>query len=266
MKKLTKLLLIILPLILAACSGVSEISSYKADKIVLDGNDKDWEGKTTYLKDDNMLFGVQNDKENLYIMISTLDRQRQFQIIRTGMIFWFDPEGGSSHKYGLRFPSENDEPMARMLREQREQGADALNEMLKKITAEVDIYDAGSDQWLKESLPDTKGLDIKMTRQGERLICEIRVALTKGGNMFYIPVKENSLGVGLETAQREMKMMRNRMGEPGEGGMPPAGDQMPQSGGRRGGGGRRGTEGAGGQQRAAMPQQVKEWFKVTLAS
>jgi hypothetical protein len=72
--------------------------------IVIDGRQSDWDGSLYLLKKANVMVGARNDSENLYICFVTNDQAAQREIMRNGLTVWFDPSGGSSERYGIKFP------------------------------------------------------------------------------------------------------------------------------------------------------------------
>ena len=91
--------------ILTGCSSAIKLTAdWKKTDIVIDGRQNDWDGSLYLLKKANVMVGVRNDSENLYICFITNDQSAQRQIMRSGLTVWFDPSGGSSERYGIKFP------------------------------------------------------------------------------------------------------------------------------------------------------------------
>ena len=64
--------------ILTGCSSAIKLTAdWKKTDIVIDGRQSDWDGSLYFLKKANVMVGVRNDSENLYICFITNDQAAQ---------------------------------------------------------------------------------------------------------------------------------------------------------------------------------------------
>ncbi len=91
-------------LMYTGCGSTSLTSTYHEKPFTVDGDPADWVGLPVYVDRSGVNVAVSHDTDFLYVMISTTDRALQSQIRRGGITVWFDPAGGSSHTFGIRYP------------------------------------------------------------------------------------------------------------------------------------------------------------------
>ena len=63
------------------CSASEIMTSNSAGKIVIDGNQEDWNGKLKYFEDERAAVGFQNDEENLYLCLVTSNKSSAVKIL-----------------------------------------------------------------------------------------------------------------------------------------------------------------------------------------
>jgi hypothetical protein len=254
---------------LSGCSSSLEIASkYPDNKVIIDGKDNEWENKTIYLKDDNILVGLQNDNAFLYLLISTSDRKKQMQILNSGLNIWFDPNGGNSKKLGMRFPLGRIESGQQFSnREDRTENPDNdihENNMNQNRFSEIEIYEIETNSWNKNGLNEIKGLEVKMSKTNDRLVCEYKIPLKSQNADFYIPASGGKLGIGIETNQIDFNRLRNRMTAEREGGAGSS-EGIPGDGGRRQHNGSRRQGQRGGERASSQSsKELKLWIIATL--
>lgn len=89
----------------AACSAPADLTSLRAvQPITIDADPAEWDGKTTYLKDDGVSFGVQHDGDALYVNWVVSDPALERLVLGRGITLWIDPDGGDDPEVGIRFP------------------------------------------------------------------------------------------------------------------------------------------------------------------
>jgi hypothetical protein len=80
-------------------------SHWRDRNIVIDGDNGDWAGPLQPIAEQHpILAAAANDGEFLYLVLSTSDAAVRRQILRQGLILWFDPSGGDKKHFGLKFP------------------------------------------------------------------------------------------------------------------------------------------------------------------
>lgn len=79
-------------------------SEWRSQPIVIDGVNNEWPALTSLGKDTRFSIAVRNDNENLYVVLMTSDTATALQAVNEGLIVWFDSEGGSKKRFGLKYP------------------------------------------------------------------------------------------------------------------------------------------------------------------
>lgn len=246
----------LLAALLVGCSSTPELASRWTDN-----ETTGLQGNSFLVKSQNILVGLHNDNEYLYLTVNAGDRMKQRQMTVQGLTVWFDSRGGDERRFGIHYPLGVMRPQI----EGQDRMRDSSWEMAGTISDELDILGPAEDEHHRMHMSETKGIDVKMENREGTLIYSLKVPLMdNGGHAFAIGAKPGSvIGLGIETP--EMPGERNR----GEG---------PQGGGRRGsggGGGRggRGFGGGGGRGEGGSSdgarsgrEPIKFWGKVTLAA
>ncbi|MCA9758655.1 MAG: hypothetical protein KDA27_22860 [Candidatus Eisenbacteria bacterium] len=269
----------------AACSAPADLTSLRAvQPITIDADPAEWDGKTTYLKDDGVSFGVQHDGDALYVNWVVSDPALERLVLGRGITLWIDPDGGDDPEVGIRFPlglherkrdpwnpdtpdgppppsgldgSERvaeDSPSVPSVRSSPADGTEPpepsspsseLDELLKGMLGSMDLI-AGSDTL--RVAPGEKGVDVAVASVGVSLVYEARISLAPDGFLARHAPKGigPEIGLGLEAAQ---PALGEGMGRPGgRGGGPGMGREGggPPPGGMGGSGGPGGRGGPGG--------------------
>ncbi len=292
MKKNINIVIWLLSLFFILHCGGDKIQNQWADReINVDGKFTDWQGIAEYtLEDQNLVMGVANDANNLYLMFRGNDEQLARRIQMMGVTIWVDKENKKQKKYGINYTGSTDiqvsyrpkmEREDRKPREMDEQRAKAMEERMAKMR-----------ERRRGDLPGPGRIFIIEGNQKTEL-SEIALEGPIAGSAydagvfcyeFKLPIpmgikngKELKLGLelgGLSKADRAT--MRKEMGErPGrgerpDGGEPPDGDmggRPGRMGGRPGGiGGRPGGMRGGERPSGALGFEKQEvWFTVVLA-
>jgi hypothetical protein len=241
------------------CSSIDITNSKWADEpVTIDGVNGDWKDKNFVIKDENIMVGIQNDSEYLYLMLTTGDRNNQLQILGRGFTVWLDKNGGNDKNFGIKFPVGLFGSPMTFTQGDQDDNTDRMDQMFQRADANTTIQILGPGENDNQSvmLADAKGISIKMGRQNSVLVYEMKIALKKSSDDIYaIGIKNlnSQIGVGFETAEinRDNKEQRNQNG-----------DQNP---GNRGPGNRGHGNFGRGQNRGSMPEPLKYWVKVTLA-
>ncbi len=96
--------LAILPLALLASDKLHLTSSTPASPITVDGHQEDWTGDLTPMGTDPFSVQVANDQDNLYLRVTASDPGVRNEIVRRGLIVWFDDSGGTKKHLGIHYP------------------------------------------------------------------------------------------------------------------------------------------------------------------
>ncbi len=247
---------------LAGCGTFKLKSKWLDREITVDGQSDDWLGAMMYMEEKNIPIGLFNDENFLYICMLAEDQFVRNQVMRQGVMLWFDPSGGKKETFGIKFPIGMQAGDVQMGRRGGEQDPERFPKARRRSMTELEIFVPGKDESLRMPKEDAKGIDIDVKGLSGMLVYELKVPLTHSEEHPYaIGAKAgSSIGIRLET----LKMSRQRMGGRG-GGM---GGKGGMGGGRGGMGGRGGGMGGGmrgGGMRPQMPKPLKVQAVVQLA-
>lgn len=270
-------------LLLSGCGKPELVSQWRGERsIVIDGDDGDWRNARHLLEKENLVYGMLNDAEYLYLYFNLSDRRRQMQIARSGLSVWLDANGGKGRSFGVHYPlamKETDLPETgpglsgggRGRGGGRSPGGRAaldpaqLDRLMERLVARRDFQILGplSDQRTSSSGRIIAGIEVAASWSEGRLIYELKVPLTRDAEHAYaVGVREGKpLGVGIEAPLPDF-----RGGRRGGGGFAggPGGRGRGGFGGGRGGGpglGSRGGRGGG----SSRPEPLELWAKLKLA-
>lgn len=251
----------------AGCSPLQVESNWREREITIDGRSNDWLDALYYFEKETISAGFLNDENYIYICLVAENPLIRNQVMRQGFTLWFDPDGGKDKTFGIKFPIgiQENRPSMRGRGEVREdiQDTGKFQEALKKSLAELEILEPGKDEHIRIPVEEAKGINIKLEASSGLLVYELKVPLLSDEQHPYAVGVEvgSSIGIGLEIPKIDPDAMRERMG-----GRKPEGMGMP-GGGRGGGmGGGPGGKGMPGGRRPQMPQGLKVWLAVQLAS
>jgi hypothetical protein len=257
-----RLLILTLALsMLIGCSTLELESTWKDRDITLDGKGGDWLGAKYYFEDSAVSVGLINDTQYLYVSMMTENPMLRAQIMRQGLIVWLDPKGGKNKTFGIKFPlgrQAGEEDGERM--DQRDMMDEmAREEMMQKLQesmTELEVLGPGEEVLGKMDIEETKGIDVRMRNVGGIFVYELKVPLASSEQYPFAVGVNPGDGIGVGFLSPKMQMPRSS----GKGG----GGRMPGGGGM--GGGMGGRSGMGGGMGRQMPQELKIWAKVQLAS
>jgi hypothetical protein len=261
-------------------------SHWRDREIAIDGDSGDWPGPLRPIEENHPLMtAAMNDGQYLYLVLSASDTTARRQILRQGLVVWFDPSGGEKKHFGLKYPV-GVPPEERPGRgggggggyrrypgggggdTGRPPGDSGGGDPAQsrppdqvEPTNRIEIYGPEKDDahnFVTEMAP---GITVKIGQAEGYLVYEMKVPLAKTADTPYaIEAKPGALiGFGIETPKVE-----HPTGE-GRGGMGGFGGGMGGRGGGGGGGGM-GRGGGGGQRgQSEQPKPLKGWVTIQLA-
>jgi hypothetical protein len=245
---------------LSGCSTIILVHSLQENNnITIDGNEKDWTDRTFYLNEQNIVLGIRNDRDNLFLFIKSIDPQQMRLIHRTGLTVWLDPSGSDGKKYGIRIPAKNNLPDDRNGFESR---------MVQNDIFDIEIITKEKKEPVQIPVVELKGIQFASSRSSESLIIECKIPLYENAeNPLRWNVTGNDIGITLETGKMERQNKETMSPELTEtenvSGQRPSGGRG-YGGGRGGGGGRR-REGVSEMKQTIKKVALDFWFKVRLA-
>jgi len=249
---------------LAGCKNQELNSNWLNGEIKVDGINDEWENATTYIKDENVLIGLMNDEDYLYVSLKTNDRFMWNRMTGLGFTIWFDPNGGKKKVFGIQYPlglQEMGEPIMEF--GDPEQGREKRRRIIEESLNEIKFLGSDEEDWDRMLVSDATGINAKVSNQSGAFVYELKVPLRQSDGHPYAIATEpgKAIGIGFEMQKFDReKMMAGRAGGMRGGGMGPPGGMQGGMGGPPGGGMR------GGMQRPEMPKPIKLWTKVQLAS
>jgi hypothetical protein len=251
------------------------IESHWRDRdVVIDGDSGDWAGPLRPVEENHpILTAAMNDGQFLYVVLSTSDPAARRQIMRQGLIVWFDPSGSDKKHFGVKFPVGvlPEEAPGRGGggfhrgpgggRPPGDPGSDNPTQSDQPAQLEptnrLEVYGPQKDDahsFVTEMAP---GITVKVGQVEGYFVYELKVPLARSAEWPYaIEAKSGALiGFGLETPKMERPSGAGRGGMGGFGG---------RGGGMGGSGGMGGHRGGNGGQ-FEQPKPLRIWATVQLA-
>ncbi|MEW5925372.1 MAG: hypothetical protein AB1746_15430 [Candidatus Zixiibacteriota bacterium] len=270
-------LLIIVPWILPGCKGQEVECAWMANPTVIDGQRNDWKDMPfTYFEDEDVVLGLSNDNDNLYVFFSFKNAQWARMIQMSGITLWFDGKGKKNKNWGLRYrggpkmPERQDKTDDRM-RDMPDDMMDKSRQNPMENGAPFAIISKTRDQ---EYIIDTSGSDgpaVSSAVTNGIYTYEFRIPIRVSGNELYnfSAAPGQIVGIGSEWGGMPEGMSRPEGGgrpggvEPPDGGFPGGGGGFPGGGGGMGGGPGGGPPGGGREMPSMEKQEI--WVKTVLA-
>jgi hypothetical protein len=225
-------------------------SHWRDHEIAIDGDNGDWAGPLAAVDDTHpVTAAAANDGRFLFLVLSTSDAVMRRQIMRQGLIVWFDPGGGTRKHFGIRFPVGLALTMAG--RGGRGRPGPDQPDQPDRIDPpnRLEVYGPSKGDAHTFVLEQAPGISVKVGQVEGYLVYELKVPLARTSETPYaIEAKPGSIvGLGLETPKIEHSQ---RMG--GFGGI----------------GGGMGGRGAMGRRRSDFeaPTPLKAWATVQLSA
>jgi hypothetical protein len=240
-------------------------SRWRDREVVVDGNHGEWAGPLVQVDDKVPLTAAAtNDGQFLYVVLSASNPATRMQILRQGLIVWFDPSGGDKKHFGLKFPV--GVPLGEMGRgrdreRRRRPPPDPGEDSDLEPTDRLEVYGPKKDDARSFVSTMAPGIAVKIGQVEGSLVYELKVPIQASSEFPYaIGAKPGTLiGFGLETPKMD-KPAREERGGRGGGGRGGRGRGM---GGRGGGGAGRDRRGDRGG--FEPPKPLKSWATIQLA-
>jgi hypothetical protein len=242
----------------AGCGSTLELTSrWTSHELKVDGSGEEWKDATTLIPGPQVLVGIKNDKDNLYVCLITTNRMTQAQMLALGTTMWFDTEGQKNKTFGIQFP------VAGLLQGRRfpsQQNPEDLKRLIEAAQRQFEVVGPGQGERHRMADKQDRGIDVHLGYTGGVLTYELKIPLHKNSDHPYAVSADllKPLTIGLETGEYS-DAMRAQMSGPTR-----------TSGGSGGGGGGRGGRGGGGQSASGLggdaPEPLKHWLVVHLTA
>jgi len=238
-------------IVLTGCDRINLISTWRNHEIVINGKYTDFGNVMAYYDEkERVAINLFNDNDYLYICLISRNRQIETQLMMSGFVVWFDPDGGKNKVFGIHFPlgmKEMGMPMAEGERysedergresgmarergrhkdfEKRLEILEGLQEKIELIIGPVNAKGKGMPIELSLEDANKQGIEAKMGHQNEYFVYELKVPFIKSvQHQYAIGAKTGKpIGFGLEITVSDMEMANADMGRHksrGEGRMP----------------------------------------------
>ena len=81
-------------------------SAWRTADIQIDGNDAEWTSTLAAVPAPSAVasMSVENDATHVFVRIRTTDPATMQQIVRGGLLVWFDAKGGDAKTFGIKYP------------------------------------------------------------------------------------------------------------------------------------------------------------------
>lgn len=241
------------------CGTSMELTSELTNREVsIDGSSTDWTDMQTKIAGPDVRIGIKNDKDNLYVCLTSPSRSTQFQMLALGTTVWFDAEGKKNKTFGIQFPVQG------LLQGRRfsppanpEDAKRVMDALVAAAQRQFEIIGPVAGERKKIADRQAKGIDVHLGYEDGTLTYELKLPLQRTAAVPYGATLNPTqpLSIGFETGDYG-EMMRSQMGGAGR----------PSGGG--GGGGRRGGGGGGaaaGMPGGDTPEALRHWLTVHLA-
>jgi hypothetical protein len=139
------LIVIVLPLLLICACRTTKVDQssvatgvWQNNPIIIDGKDSDWIKPLSYIDTKEKLnYSVTNDRDNIYILLSTKNEQEQQKILEGGLTVWINKQGEKNEEgaAGIAFPTGSHSRDAGIMR-----GRPELYQEKKIMLAEIKDY------------------------------------------------------------------------------------------------------------------------------
>ena len=257
---------------LVSCNGREIQSSWATEGVAVDGKVEDWnELPATYFEDENVVIGITNDDENLYLQFRTREKKYAQLMKRTGLTIYLDACGGKSKDFFVRLVGGPEIEISQEMRPRKGQwkkpGFDGAVSPPPRFTCFI------QDVIIEKEIPFTgeQGPAAASDTSLGFYCWEASVPLCPRAVRYYGLDMQPGQKLGLGLVWGEMDGMRQpeRMSpnDMPNGGMGGRGGGMGGRGGGgkagRDGGGMGGRGGGGGRQ---LPEKQEIWLKTTLVT
>jgi hypothetical protein len=241
------------------------VSQPPSGPIVIDGRHDDWTGTVEPFGSDPVSIQVANDGEFLYVRLVASDPAVRGQIMRRGLIMWFDDGGKTKKRFGLRYP------VVESSGEQQERGrygsghrggggarnGDRPSDESYEPADRIDVLSSNKDDERSLTLDHAAGLEAAARVEQGTLRYELKVPLARSTEHPYAigTAPGKTIGIGIESPKMERPSNASGGGGGGRGG-----DRIGGMGGHGGGG----MHGGGGERGFQPPKPLNDWGTVVL--
>jgi len=256
------------------CNSFKVESIFKTHDIVIDGNDEDWSDAKYYIKKHDIVFGVMNDNDFLYLYFYPTTSELTRQVLSQGLTLWINNDAKRKKNYGIRFPlgmqnlmnqqmpEENGNQSRKSDRKSGKVDPKMMDRTVKSITKELEIISQGNEQKEVIKFANLNGVKIGIAFEKELFAYELKIPLADNPD-FTASIgadPTSKIALGFEVPEPDKEAMKDQMKE-----MDGMGDRP--SGGRSGGGkgmGKGGMKGDASNKTQQSEQGLNIWTTIQL--
>jgi len=241
------------------CGSSLELTSEWAGReVTIDGMSADWTDMQAKIAGPDVRIGIKNDKDFLYVCLTSPSRLTQFQMLALGTTVWFDAEGKQNKTFGIQFPVQG------LLQGRRfsppanpEDAKRVMEALVSAAQRQFEIIGPGVGERKKIADRQAKGIDVHLGYDEGTLTYELKISLQRTADNPYGATLDPSkpLTIGFESGDYA-EFMRSQGGASGR----PSGGSGGGGRGGRGGGGGAATPGGD------TPEALRHWLTIHLAS
>ncbi|MDO9577644.1 MAG: hypothetical protein Q7J16_07140 [Candidatus Cloacimonadales bacterium] len=220
MKKYYFGIVMIAVILLQGCNMIQLESLWRDREITIDGNDKDWIDAQYYLKDYNVVLGVMNDENFLYLCFYPTTQELTRQLITRGCTLWINTEGKKKKEVGIHFPlgMQNPQMFEKLDKSEQQMPNDKkmelpnIEKMLLTLPKELEIIGPVRNDVVKMKLSELTGLEMAVGAHKGLFAYELKIPLyADSGNSFSLNVKPNAeFLIGFETPKIEQPKIHSK--------------------------------------------------------
>ena len=227
LKKLIITAIIMFSILISGCNYYQVESMRKTREIIIDGNDEDWIDAKYYIKDHDVVFGVMNDNEFLYLCFYPTTNELTRQVLSKGLTLWINNDGKKKKKYGIRFPMGLQGFMVKQISEEKvdlirnknkkknRMDPQKIERMVKSITKELEIIGPEKDKKKIIKFADLNGMEIGIDFEIDLLAFELKIPLANNAD-FTASIgadPTSKIALGFEIPRPNKDAMKGEMKE-----------------------------------------------------
>ena len=184
--------------VMAGCMSLALQSTWLDDRGV--SNPARWRESLFSLGERDASLAVQNDERSLHVSFITTDPGLQARILKQGIFIWFDPNGGESRRFGIRYPLAWG-TMPGSIDESPQPGGNVQGAGKGKPGDDLEIYTDGFKEYERVGKKDAGGIEVNVEQLSDTLLCQVTVPLRgpAGGSYGLAAAPGDQIGVGVET-------------------------------------------------------------------
>jgi hypothetical protein len=258
----------IVPLVLLAADRPHLTSSTPGAPITVDGRHDDWTGDLTPMGADPFSVQVANDQSYLYLRLTASDPTVRNEIVRRGLIVWFDESGGTKKHLGIHYPVVESQGAPSGHGGYHGGGSASAPSDDYEPSNRIDVLGPGKNDARSLTSDHASGVEAAVRVSEGQVLYELKIPLSKSADHPYAldTTAGKTIGIGFETPKIEHQSYEGSngggggYGHGGGGG----GGMGGHGGGMHGGGGRSGGGHQGGGGGYQVPKPLKAWATATL--